>query len=151
ERDAKTMEVHSRDGATSTGHMALGFGKQGVNMAVGLGSMIAHPVDTAKGLWFAVKNPDKAIPAMLVSIDECYHDDEDEFAGRVVFELALVAATAGGGEGPDAADKARRFAQAADEAAKAGNTARALRYAQAAEKVAVKAERAAAKVGNVGE
>ena len=142
-RDAKFMEVAERGDLAQTGHVALGFGKQGVDTVVGIGTMIIHPIDTVSGLWFAVTNPDKAIPAILVSVDESYHDDPDQFMGRILFEVTLAAATAGGGEAATASDKARRLAQLAKEAQKAGNLAKAIRYAEAAEKLAVRAEKAA--------
>lgn len=144
-RDAKFLEVAERGDLAHLGHTALGFGKQGVDTVVGIGHMVIHPIETSKGLWFAVTNPDKSIPAILVSIDESYHDDPDQFMGRIMFEVTLAAATAGGGEGADLADKARRFATLAKEARDAGDLAKAIRYAQTAEKLAVRAEKAAAK------
>lgn len=143
QRDAKTLEVYGRSDAARLGHTALGFGKQGVDTVVGIGEMVVHPIQTAQGLWFAVTNPDKSVPALLVSLDESYHDDPDQFLGRVTFEITLAAATAGGGEAVSAADKARKMARLAKEAHAAGDLMKAIKYAQAAEDLARKAEKVA--------
>lgn len=126
QRYAKMWEVIERTPSEELAAFGKGFAKQGADTVTGIANMIAHPVETATGIYHLSQNPE----LILVALDDASVDG-DEFAGRLLFELALAAATAGPKSAPlSAADKARRAAQMSRAAAESGKLSRARKLAK---------------------
>jgi transglutaminase superfamily protein len=132
QRYAKMWEVINRTPTEELAAFGKGFGKQGVDTVSGIANMVAHPIDTATGIYHLSQNPE----LILVALDDASVDG-DEFAGRLLFELALAAVTAGPKGAPlSAADKARRAAQMSKAAANSGKLGRARKLAKLAKNYA---------------
>jgi len=144
QRYAKMWEVINRTPSEELAAFGKGFGKQGVDTVVGIANMVAHPIDTATGIYHLSQNPE----LILVALDDASVDG-DEFAGRLLFELALAAATAGPKGAPlSAADKARRAAQMSKAAASSGKLNRARKLARVAKGYAEDAVKAGHRDGS---
>jgi hypothetical protein len=117
------------------GQGVRGFFAEGLDMVTGTAHAIAHPIQTAQGIAFAVQNPGAVWDALK---NEWGQRSTAENIGRGVFQIASLL-------GPGAAAKLGRVADVASEAANVARTAeQAAEAAQAATRAAEAANAARA-------
>ncbi len=125
-----------------------GLWDEGKDMVTGLGHMIAHPIDTAKGLWYGVTHPGALWDAFKAPYVDAWNSGHPWRAvGRgVLFVGSMLIGTHGADKAAKAAKaaEAARTAEVAEAAAKAAKLAEEARLAEEAAQAAKVAEQAKA-------
>jgi hypothetical protein len=90
------------------------------NLVEGLGQMVLHPIDTLVGLGHMVAHPILTVEALANAGVEAWNESPGDFLGEAVFNVALIAATAGVGAAADGPD----LVAVADDAVRASTESR---------------------------
>ena len=130
---APPAEPESRGFWGNVGSFGKGFFVDGVwGTVVGVGTMVAHPIDTAKGIGNAIAHPIDTATGAWDGITKAWDEDPARVLGGGLFQVVTIV-------GPGAIAKVGTVAKVGDvaaEASAAGKVANAARTAKAAETTA---------------
>ena len=131
DRYAEVWEIYNRNDGQRALATARGFGNAAADTVEGIVTLLTtDPSKTAAGIYHLVQHPE----LLVVALDDAMVD-EDEFAGAILFEMAMAACGAGPASKATQVQKAARLAALAEEAAKAGKLRAAQRLADKAAEI----------------